>query len=245
MSEEKQSAALQKREAFLSACKSLLNTDAGQAIQNTINYIQLETSFQINKLNNFTCDEPAKVENAISLSASIKAFVDKLEKGRHAIVNPLYQYTKQVNAQFAQLTEKMMGQKSRIDREVMDVRRAEEKRIAEENARRAEEEQKARQAQIEAAEKGEDVGTELATVDREAEQATITEQSAAFTDAKAHTRKDWKYEVLDLDKVPMEFCKKTTVHKLIAAHLAKHGDSKPIPGIRAWQEEKLVTSKKN
>ncbi len=135
---------------------------------------------------------------------------DQVENGRTGITKPINDLLKVVNAAFKPTLTKVDEAKQRL-RNLM-TGYAREKRLAAE---------------------------ELAAKQRTEQKALGLKQTAFAAEplrpAGATTRKDWKFEVTDLEKIPLDFL---LVNEKMVLEALRAGET--IPGIKGWQEETTV-----
>jgi hypothetical protein len=195
----------------------------------------------LNALDGWRCTDEQAAKVGSGQMSNLTAMVKEIEKERREFVAPFERPVKTINASFKLITGPLSDAKNMVSREIMDWRRAEQKRIDDENRKRAERELAERQKQIQDAAEGKDVPEKLVTVERE--------QDLEKPDAGTHVRKTWKFEIMDVDKVPMYIQEPTGTglvricqpdEKIIRQLVQAHHDNIRIPGVRIYADESLV-----
>jgi vacuolar-type H+-ATPase subunit I/STV1 len=156
----------------------------------------------------------------------------KVEAERVRLVKPANEYTKAVNATARKMSEKLKdaveGAKHRIGQ--FRHRQELERRKAEEAIKKASE-----KLQKELDEEAKKSGVEAPTV-TPAPLPKKRKVAVSETGATAHTRKVWKYKVIDEGKVPRQYC--TPDGKKINA--AIKGGMREIEGLEIWEDVTTV-----
>lgn len=197
--------------------------------------------------------EAMKIENeddyglAADRLAASKDHRSVLEAYKEEICGPLHKIHKAAVAAFKPALENWKKCESVLNRKLADYD-VERERRAQEEAKRLEElaEREAERERSEAEEKARaaeaDGDPERAEEIRErAKDATVIVMPLPrpappkVEGLKAPTSV-WKYEVVDIDKVPMTFCNKVVDGELVRAYAKKTEGKKEIAGIRIWKE---------
>ncbi len=162
----------------------------------------------------------------VAMTGRAKTLVKAIETVRKAAVDPPNDYVKCVNSlckgyqkKFQDIADDLTGKCTIYDRDQEDKRR-EAERIAQDAARKIQEE--ARKAGVPA----EDV-PEIKVVLPKAPTVTRTE------DGSSYTRVDWKYEITDVSALPREYL---IPHESLINRAVKAG-VRVIPGVRIYQEQ--------
>uniref|UniRef100_A0A6M3LLR0 Uncharacterized protein n=1 Tax=viral metagenome TaxID=1070528 RepID=A0A6M3LLR0_9ZZZZ len=173
---------------------------------------------------------------------------NQIEKLRKAYKDPLVQYGKQIDAAFKPLSEPIENARQVASKKIVgynNIQRAEQARIADENARKAreaaelqqminEENERIRQQQKVDTETGEITGPELIAPEPEPEYvAPPPVVQKATTELGSATEKMVpKFRLVDITKVPAS-------HLLLNERTVKavlSGGVREIPGLEIWEE---------
>jgi TolA-binding protein len=198
------------------------------------------------------------LERAGKIYTDVATLVKELEKKRLDITRPLDDVKKQIMSAEKDMTAKLTSEQDRIKRmnnayatKKMQEAQAEQRRVDElnriEQANAAELQRKAQEeADAKAATAQSIFGAQAVTTAQVQAQAPVVPQVQYCTTveaprASANTiRTEWKFEVLDSEKVPRELC--TVDEKKIRAHLTYQKsmganiENLQIAGLRLWQE---------
>jgi len=177
-------------------------------------------------------DEDAKgaVDDLSMIAQTTKALDDR----RKEYTAPLREREKDINATFKTVSDPL-AQADKITRAKLQAYRDEQRR-------RHDEEEKLNRDKLELAKREMDLHGELA-VDTNVAPVPVTPAPAKKMEAhmgSAGTRLEWTYEITDFKLLPDEY-KLPDDKKIMAAARAKIA----VPGVRAWQVEKVtITTKK-
>jgi hypothetical protein len=169
-------------------------------------------------------DEAKKATDDIKMMATLSKTIDERRK---EYVGPLNDKVKSINNLFKTITEPLDQADQITRKKVMDYRAEQESKQAE--AKKINQD-KIDLARREMALNGE-ISPDTNTTPVEVPQVAKFTRGSIGT---AGTAKEWKWEVEDFTKIPDQF-KTTDDKKILKAIQAKQS----IPGIKAWQEEKL------
>lgn len=170
---------------------------------------------------------------AVEFLTQTKRRAKIVDEKRREYVAPLKAVIDKVNADFKTILEPLEQAEVIVKKGMSAFRSAEEFRVKEEARKEAERAAKA--AIVEATEtmapESFDKAQDAVTAMQEA-RAEAPKTVDGASGGQARFRRDWKFEVVDADAVPRQFCK--PVDALIRAAV-KSGE-REIPGVRVWEE---------
>ncbi len=167
----------------------------------------------VEEANSFAIRSEADYSDAADLIRDLADRYDRIEAARTDLTKPLNEVLKKINAAFKPMQNEIDAAKKRV-RGLMTAWTIKKRQEAEQLAA------KQRTAQAE-------MGMAVTAVVADPAQP----QGVA-------TRKDLKYEVTDIEKVPLDFI---TVDDKLVREALKKGET--IPGIRSWVEESVVVKR--
>lgn len=156
---------------------------------------------------------------ATNYVAQMALQIKQIEEKRKTYLNPITIFTRQINTAFKDLTEPLGEAKADLSRVIVSYGIQEEKRIAEENAKRAAEEEKLRKERP----------TEVVSVKREAPPPKME---------GGHTREKWKFEIIDETLLPREYL--TADLQKIGKTARTEKDKANIPGVRVYNDPSVI-----
>lgn len=183
--------------------------------------------------------DAASAEKGADLAKWFRVLFKKFEEERTALVKPLNDHVKMINARFKKTTSKLEQGQAIIDEKLLRWNRAEEerrKREADEARKKAEEEALAKAVALEEAGKAD----EASAVVNDAASAPAPVQAIGPVrgdlGSVASVRKIWTFEVVDVAKVPAEYVevKSTAVNAAIRAGVRE------IPGLRIFEKDSIA-----
>lgn len=199
-----------------------------------------------------------QLEYAGRVQTDIANLVKEIEKKRLDITRPLDDVKKQIMAAEKDMTAKLNAELERIKRmnnayatKKMQEAQAEQRRVDELNRQeQAKAAELARKAQEEADAKAATAqsifGAAVVTAAQVQAQAPVVPQMQYCTTVEAPKtsantiRMEWKFEVLDSEKVPRELCsvdeKKIRAHLTYQKSMGANIENLQIAGLRLWQE---------
>lgn len=205
---------------------------------------------------------PEQVATATDARTLIKATVNTLEKQRKALVGPLNDQVKEINAAFKAWTEPLDATDGSIERSLLAWHRKERERIEAEQRRIAEENERARQAaaaeelaRMEAAAEAarqealadgvsaadaeqfaEEAANSTPVVQPVLEAAPVVETSIRGTFGTSTVQMRWVFDVVELSQVPIEYL---SLNETAVREAIRRGE-REIPGLCIYQTESIA-----
>lgn len=173
----------------------------------------------------------------------VKGMQKKLEETRTSITGPMNAALKRVNEFFKRPAERLVAIEQKIKGAIVRYD-DEQRRIAAEEQRKADEKARKEREALEArAKKAEESGKVEKAAELQTRAATVVAPVITRDPPKVagvQMREAWKFEVTDPAQVPREYLvvDESKIRKVVQA---LKGDTK-IPGVRVWPEKTIASS---
>lgn len=242
-----------------------VKADLADGVARLNNAVQVAKEFEIT--------DDASNQQAPDLIAGLKRFEKAIEKRRKELVDEPFRFKKAVDGFCKSLTDLIaQGVKAVTTQQQQYFRKQEAERLrreAEERAarekleREMEEDRRRKQAELDAEreaklkEEAERAAAENREPDEiprvEVEKTELPEVvpeetpkvARGETGAATHFRAEWVFEILNIDKVPVDYLRRALrktplpLEQIVRADIK--GGIREIPGVRIWEEKKPVT----
>lgn len=192
-------------------------------------------------------ETPEDEEHAAKIAREIRGAIQRAEKDRKKLVEPLKREAAEIDAAFREPRRKLEELDGKLRRRLAEAEAKRRQAVAEAERRAAEERRRA-EAALQAAIEAPTRAAELVETERAREAlAASKEASAAVRSVEAaapkgvHVRESWGFEVEDLSKVPRAFL--VVDEAAVRAWLAgtpKGETPEPIEGIRFVKQTTTV-----
>lgn len=169
-------------------------------------------------------------QNAIEVIGSVGKSLKHLDEARMKSTVLWRGVVTLFNDRYSVLIEPLRKSRDELKKRCANWRLTEDLRIRAENKKRQAEEQRLRGEELQ----------KIKTDPRKLDEPipVIKREAPTQKMTGGHMRDNWKAEEVDFDLVPRAYL--CTDWKKVNAHKTEHHDTKPIPGIRIWNEPTVV-----
>lgn len=183
--------------------------------------LEKQVSPLIARAGSYTLETAQDVENASVFLKELHEAEKNIEAKRKEFVNPLRQSMNAINATFKEIARPVSEAKDLVKSKIGVWHRAEQERIAREEARR-------RKIQEAHEKKGHDVN------------APVMMERPDTKIGNSMMKKVWNYRIVDENKIPREFLMVDTTK--IRKYMYAMKDQAKVEGVEFYQEEQVAVS---
>ena len=194
----------------------------GEAIQ----AIRSEVAGLVEQANGLQVESSQQSDVANTILTKLNKTLKWADERKRDILRPLKNHIKWLEGEYKKSVAPLQEAKAGLQQRLMGWRAAEQRRIAEEEAKIRREEERRRKIQEAHAAKGHQVRQEITPVETPRPVPLEARDST-------RVRKQWDFEVVDVGQVPLDYLQVDTS----AVREAIRNGEREIPGLRIFQKE--------